>query len=378
MRRLALAAALLALPAFAQAPFRTLEDTRDLAVSEQRLWEQAAEFDRLIEKTALLDTDAGLRAYLQQVLDDLFPQLKGQVRVRVLRSPMLNAFSIPNGSIYVNLGLLTRFDNEAQLAAVLAHEGSHFTHRHGTRIQERAKTASLIQLVSALLGVPYGNLRDLVMASSMFGYSRDMEREADAAGFDRMKEAGYDLQEAPRVFTHLLRELEASGIKEPFFFATHPKLQERIDSYGELIRQEPPGGKRGEDAFARMVAKVRLANLDLDLSLHRPRSVLVALDYGAAMARFPAEAWHRLGEAYRQRGEPWDEELAEDAWQRALREAPGFPEPRFALGQLYLKKGRWQEAREALAGYLAAAPEGPHKRFAGQYLQLAEERLAAP
>ncbi len=50
-----------------------------------------------------------------------------------------------------------------------------------------------------------------------------------------MVNAGYSPGEAPQLFEHLKRDLELRQVKEPFFFGSHPKLQERVESYQELI-----------------------------------------------------------------------------------------------------------------------------------------------
>jgi predicted Zn-dependent protease len=357
-------------------PFRSLADVGGIDEYEQRVWSSGEEFDRLIAKTDLLDDNPELVGYLQAVLDRLFPHLKGTMRVRVIKSPMLNAFALPNGSIYMNQGLLARFDNEAQLAAVLAHEGSHFTHRHSFRMQERAKTLSLIHLATNMLRIPYPWARDLLLQSSMFGYSREMETEADSAGFERLKQAGYDLHESPKVFAHLLQELRLSDIKEPFFFATHPKLQDRIDNYSSLIKNEPAGGTVLRQDYARLMESTRLANLDADLELHRPMSVLAELDFGARTHDYPPRVYYYLGEAYRMRAQPWDEELAEAAYLRSLKEAPSFTPPHYGLGVIYLKRGALEEARKHFQALLSNPAKNPQRAFAEQYIKQIEEKLA--
>ena len=55
------------------------------------------------------------------------------VKIVVIKDPYLNAFAFPNGVIYIHTGMLARMDNEAQLAALLAHEMSHCIHRHTLR-----------------------------------------------------------------------------------------------------------------------------------------------------------------------------------------------------------------------------------------------------
>ncbi|MDP3123384.1 MAG: M48 family metallopeptidase, partial [Thiobacillus sp.] len=175
MRRglsLALACAL-ALPAQAETvlPWTDAIETRELAPGEKSLWQEADEFDRALERAGRVNTDPVLTAYLQGILDRLFPEFKNRLRVRLLNAQQINAFALPNGSIYVNAGLIARFENEAQLATVLAHEGAHFTHRHSLQQAERLRNTAAFALVVAMLGVPL--VGDIVVLSSMFGYSRE-------------------------------------------------------------------------------------------------------------------------------------------------------------------------------------------------------------
>lgn len=133
MRHILLALAILLLTACETTPIRPMQghaDTRNLTPEEHRLWHSAAELDEQLEKADSLNEDEELRAYLQTVLHKLYPEYDGAITVRVVDSPSLNAFALPNGSIYINTGMLSRLENEAQLATVMAHEGVHFTNKH--------------------------------------------------------------------------------------------------------------------------------------------------------------------------------------------------------------------------------------------------------
>ena len=82
---------------------------------------------------------------LQRLNIDLLPHIiYPDIRVRIVDSPSLNAFALPNGSIYINTGMLTRLDNEAQLATVLAHEGVHFTHKHSWQQRRKHRMRSTL------------------------------------------------------------------------------------------------------------------------------------------------------------------------------------------------------------------------------------------
>ena len=73
---------------------------------ERRVWGQAREFSEAIQKSAVVYPDEAATRYVQSSMDRLFPEFQGNIKVQLLGAPQLNAFAIPNGNIYMNLGLL--------------------------------------------------------------------------------------------------------------------------------------------------------------------------------------------------------------------------------------------------------------------------------
>jgi len=168
----------------------------------------------------------------------------------VLDSEDINAFAFPGGYIYINRGLMAYLDNEAELAAVLAHEIGHVTARHAVR-QHSAQAANqtLAQLTYILT-----RSGDLASASNQYGaslvrgYGREHELEADAEGAAYLHAAGYDPDALLEVIGVLkdqeqYEKARARGAgKEPRsyhgLFATHPRNDRRrqkvIRAAGEL------------------------------------------------------------------------------------------------------------------------------------------------
>lgn len=332
----------------------------ELDAGERSLWQEADEFDRALARAGKLNTDPALTAYLQGILDRLYPEFKGRLVVRLLNAQHINAFALPNGSIYVNAGLVARFQNEAQLATVLAHEGAHFTHRHSLQQAERVRSAATFALVVGMLGVPL--VGDIVALSSMFGYSREHEREADEIGYQRLVAAGYAPRESIRTFEHLQAEIKAADIKEPFFFASHPKLQERIDNFTELTR-EANGGETGYERFVETTAALRLASLEADLAAYRYKQIILILNDPSVRREYPPEAAYYLGEAYRLRNETGDIEKAEQEFRRALETAPRFAPTHRALGFLVYKRGDKAGAASLFRRYLELAPDAADRGY---------------
>lgn len=373
-RTLACALALsLVLPARAEpvAPWAHTVGSAELDAPEKSLWQEADEFDRALLRAGKVNADPDLTAYLQGIMDRLYPEFKDRLTVRLLNAQQINAFALPNGSIYVNAGLVARFQNEAQLATVLAHEGAHFTHRHSLQQAERLRNAAAFALVVGLLGVPV--VGDLVALSSMFGFSREHEREADAVGYRRLVAAGYAPRESIRTFEHLQAEIKAADIKEPFFFASHPKLQERIDSFTELSR-DATGGETGYERFVETTAPLRLASLDADLAAYRYRQIILMLTNPEARREYPPEAGYHLGEAYRLRNETGDLDLAEREFRRTVETAPQFAPTYRALGFLLYKRGDKTQAASLFRRYLELAPDAADRG----YVEVALRETPAP
>ena len=356
-------------------PFGSGEVVAPADDNEKRVWGQGEEFDEMLRKSGRLLDDNELTAYVQQVMDRVFPEFQGRIRVRIVKSPQLNAFALPNGSIYINQGLLARFQNESQLATVLAHEGIHFINRHGHQQMQNLKSTTAFGTLLSAIGIPaVGLVANVLAASSIFGYSRELESEADNQGYPRVIAAGYDPRETPKIFAHLIAELKASDIKEPFFFSSHPKLQDRYDNFTRLSEKTPPPEHMPPDEYAPKFAALRVVNLENELSMGRYKQVLVVLNDAEQFKNYPPHAYYYLGEAYRQRGERGDDELLEQAYLNAIKAAPEFAPTYRALGVYFLKKGVYEEAEKQLEKYLTLTQNPADRKYAETYLELARKK----
>lgn len=161
----------------------------------------------------------------------------------LINDDSINAFALPGGPIFVNTGLLTAADNEAQVAGVLAHEISHVALRHATN---QATKANIVQLPAILAGAVIGT--DSVLAqlgqlglgvgvnALLLKYSRSAESEADALGARIMSQAGYNPIESARFF----EKLEAGGGRRaPQFLSSHPNPGNRVRAVQAEIQALP-------------------------------------------------------------------------------------------------------------------------------------------
>jgi predicted Zn-dependent protease len=159
---------------------------------EQILWRQAAEEQRILDGSGWLYRDVELETYLNTVAAKLGASANSPdiiFNIKVINDPNLNAFAYPNGVIYVHTGVLARMENEAQLAALLAHEMAHSIGRHSLRVlksmHSRPHYMAAMQQAVERIGVARELARLLGVNGSMAaaaGYTRELEAEADGIG----------------------------------------------------------------------------------------------------------------------------------------------------------------------------------------------------
>ena len=204
--------------------------------------QQSDLLDTKLERDGLVLRDEAANAFVRRVGEGLIPRGLELERVswkfRVLRDPQANAFALPNGSIYITTGLLSLVDNESQLAAVIAHELTHVMRRH-SYVQNRSNRKKFLSMnIMTAIGAyaPGGIVGAVIMAATtiaplivmatVFGYSRDLEREADLKGIDMMVTAEYAPEEMVNVMKLLDKDIEGENIR--LFWNDHPALDERI------------------------------------------------------------------------------------------------------------------------------------------------------
>ncbi|MEQ9103415.1 MAG: M48 family metalloprotease [Rhodothermales bacterium] len=155
---------------------------------------------------------------------------------RVLDSPVVNAFALPGGFVYVTRGLMAHLENEAQLAVVLGHEIGHVAGRHGSKRAMNQMFGQAALLAGAVGGQALfgGNAAENVLnlgsgATQLLflSYGRDDERESDDLGVEYASFLGYDASEGSEFFRTLRRLGEQAGQDLPSFLSTHPDPGER-------------------------------------------------------------------------------------------------------------------------------------------------------
>jgi len=160
---------------------------------------------------------------------------------KVIDDPVVNAFALPGGFVYVTRGLLGHLRNEAQLAAVLGHEIGHVTARHGVNQMSKAQLAQGGLILGVILA-PQGAAQSVAQLGQtglgliFLKYGRDDERQADDLGLRYLSRGGFDPYEMPGVFEVLRKVGElAGGGRIPNWMSSHPDPGSRRERAQEKI-----------------------------------------------------------------------------------------------------------------------------------------------
>jgi predicted Zn-dependent protease len=178
---------------------------------------------------------------------------------RVIDDPVVNAFALPGGFIYVTRGILAHLNNEAELAGVMGHEVGHVTAQHSVN---RIATQQITQIGLGIGMVlkpelqQYGQLIGQGLGLMFLKFSRDDESQADALGVRYSYRIGDDPRQLLGVMTMLDRVTQAGGQRIPEWLATHPdpgNRKENIQANLDTVRGGFAGRTAGTDNFLKRI-----------------------------------------------------------------------------------------------------------------------------
>jgi predicted Zn-dependent protease len=230
---------------------------RAYGYSWQQELEIGKEADKQIQQQYGVYDDEQVQEYVERIgqkvlevshmrREDTDPKYRNtEFYFRVLNSPVVNAFALPGGYIYVTRGLLAHLTNEAQLAVVLGHEIAHVAARHASQraFEQQLGQIALIGGAVAgeeLLGVPGQSVLQLGSQAAQFlflSYGRDDERESDQLGVEYAAMKHYEAEDGAGFFSALERISEQSGQSIPSWQSSHPDPSERAKRIPELAQQ---------------------------------------------------------------------------------------------------------------------------------------------
>jgi tetratricopeptide (TPR) repeat protein len=394
----------------------------NLAKEELSLLDQCQTLEHRFDRRALIYRDAVLDEHLSAVSRQLLPDVTlPYVRWRflVLRDPLVNSFSLPNGTVYLSTGLLSLLENDDQLASVLAHEITHVAKGDAFEVQReyrkketRRSVGNLAVIASssafglAGLGITLAveatlaDFGDSIPLWVTSGYGEQQEREADEATIALLAHAGRD----PAQLSRSLSLMEELLDPEPasVFYTDRKKLHQRL-----LYLEWPSSDQTtADDAYFSAAEGAIRENIPLDIDSRHFRAAVASAARLVAARPDDARAVVQLGEAYRSLGprsaKPSAEERSHNGERAAVKDLikytveeenkslaattegrafldsnwkeseyffqqaagmqPHLPEPHRGLGALFSSQGRITEARAEYRKYLDLAPAATDRR----------------
>jgi predicted Zn-dependent protease len=206
-------------------------------ISEQQEIALGKEADLEIRSQYGVYDSSSLNEYVKKVGLTLAPHTHRPHLVyhyAVLDTPVVNAFALPGGYIYVTRGILVMMNSEAELAAVLAHELGHVNARHSVQRLSKLLLVQIGMNVGSALSETFAQISGVASIGIQLlflKYSRDDEREADALGVEYARKGSYDPGEMVSFFSSLQKLGDLSGGHSlPGFLSTHPLTSERIQN----------------------------------------------------------------------------------------------------------------------------------------------------
>jgi beta-barrel assembly-enhancing protease len=172
------------------------------------------------------------------------PKHSWPFQFHVIQQKEINAFALPGGPMFVNVGTIVAAETEAQLAGVMAHEMGHVYMQHSAKQQDKASLlGGLAGIAGAIAGNIGGNWGTLAQSGIQIGagtlmlkYSRGDEAQADSVGAIILWKAGFN----PLALADFFRKIEAQGGSGPQFLSDHPNPGNREQAIKTEIRDWPP------------------------------------------------------------------------------------------------------------------------------------------
>ncbi len=402
---------------------------------DYHLIETSEEMYHQFQRRGMRYRDAELEGWLQSIGESLHPEptdFYQDYRFFLIRDPSANAFALPDGQIYVHTGLIARLENEAELASLLAHEINHVAGHHGILGYRSQKKKAVASIFIGIAGAAAGGWGDVAGAliqvglmSSIFGYSQDLEREADMNAFDLLLKADYDVREMPRLYEVLGEDYEGLQPRIKGKWTTHPDLASRGAYMTEIVSQLPEeqylGLRKGEEGFREKVRPLALHAVEDYILDNYPKTAVELARRLVEEDDSDPWGWTALGTAYlalgflsefdegealtdkqkraevKRRLKLTREELeaearrsptaranlmrnlaeAEKAFQAALERDANAADAYKGLGDTYLEDGRYRQAGLAYVSYLKMKPDAPDREVVMARVREAADKMKA-
>lgn len=233
------------------------------------------------------------------------------ITVFSIKDPQINAFALPGGYIGINSGLMVIAQTESELASVIAHEIGHVGQRHIARgMTQRSQSSAVMwaSMAGALLAALAGS-GDLAMGVAAFGqaaavdqqlgFSRQAEQEADRAGFEMMRKAGFDPTGAVRMFEHLSAASRLNeGVGGGAYASTHPMSIQRMSDMQNRVALSGSRSSADSPDFWYIRAKLRIEQARGGQSTQNVLGALKSETESGRTAVARSAAWYGLAYAH--------------------------------------------------------------------------------
>lgn len=236
-------------PSAAWARFIPPPPCRNKFTHQQEITEGEKVAAQIYQQMPVLPDSDPVAQYVSQLGQRLAahaPGYKWPFNYHVVASSDINAFALPGGSIFVNLGTVQAAESEAQLAGVLAHETSHVVLRHSTCNITKQQGPDIAYGIGSLLSqIVLGNGMAGALAQAGLGglknlqflsMSREDEKQADLLGTDILYDSGFDPRGLPQFFEIIQSKYGAGGAQ---FLSDHPNPGNRTEYVNAEIATLP-------------------------------------------------------------------------------------------------------------------------------------------
>ncbi len=161
-----------------------------------------------------------------------------EYHVKILDSPVVNAFAVPGGYIYLTRGILAQVNNEAELVGIIGHEMGHVAARHSASQQSKQQIGQLLLIGGMIASQKFAQYAEYAMQGMQLlflKFSRDDETQADQLGVAYSSKIGYDAHKMADFFQVLQKMSQESGqAGVPTFLSTHPDPGDRYNKVNQL------------------------------------------------------------------------------------------------------------------------------------------------
>ena len=208
-----------------------------MLMSEAQEVQLGAQYDPQVMATFGEYKNDNIQAFVQSKVNEMAKishRSNLEYHVKILDSPVVNAFAVPGGYIYLTRGILAQLNNEAELIGVIGHEMGHITARHSVSQQSKQQLGQLLLVGGMIASQKFAQYAEYAMQGMQLlflKFSRDDERQADNLGVEYSSKIGYDAHKMADFFQVLNKMSMASGHGGvPTFLSTHPDPGDRYNA----------------------------------------------------------------------------------------------------------------------------------------------------